>query len=158
VLPGSEEVDKLDIDHHYALILDHLQNLFRSHGTRHPPGRLGAADPFKSFCARRTSAGDGTISGKRRIEVIASSARRRRYDNHPIFHEIVRNATPSQAASAAQIAGNQVLSSGRGQGTLNCPQLPWRWPFASLPVAIKSARFTRRITLSKINAVVVRLR
>ena len=49
MLPSSEQVDKLDIDHHYALVLDELKDLFRSHLTRYPPRRLRAADPWIRF-------------------------------------------------------------------------------------------------------------
>jgi len=41
------------------------------------------------------------ISGKRRIKMNAGTALRRSGGNHPIFHEIVRNATPAKTASAA---------------------------------------------------------
>jgi hypothetical protein len=40
MLPRAEQVDEFHIDHHHALVLDHLENLFRRHRNRNPPGRF----------------------------------------------------------------------------------------------------------------------
>jgi hypothetical protein len=69
MLPGSEQIDKFDIDHHYALVLDQLKNLFRSHLTRHPPSRLRGGRPLDSFDAcGDTSIEAAPISDDCRVE------------------------------------------------------------------------------------------
>src|SRR5690349_18243568 len=55
MLPRAEQVDEFDIDHRDILVLEHLQNLFRSHLTRFPPCRTsGAAYPCIQIDLSRT--------------------------------------------------------------------------------------------------------
>ena len=96
MLPLPQQVHELQIHERGALVLDHLENLFGSHRTRNPPGRLRGGNPVfpvKLNTARVSCRGnDRKIFGHRRTSERPGNPGAAA--SHALCHENSPNATP----------------------------------------------------------------